>query len=84
MDLPIFQDNLRSSGGWAADLEKAAKNWHSASPESRTRVKQLQVDQAILRLSSTDMSDAGNHYRMLRSSFPIGRVRWERRSIWND
>ena len=64
MDLPIFQDNLRSSGGWAADLERAGNDWKATSREARARVSELQVAQAILRMSKTGLPDAGNRYRL--------------------
>jgi hypothetical protein len=51
MDLPIFQDNLRSSGGWAAELERAQRNWLNASAEARSRTSALQIRRALSRIS---------------------------------
>jgi hypothetical protein len=31
MELPVFQDNLRSSGGWAAALDAARARWQAAT-----------------------------------------------------
>jgi hypothetical protein len=51
MELPIFQDNLRSSAGWTADLDAALSTWTAALSDGNarehllSRLRQLQVDQ---------------------------------------
>src|SRR5262249_43705875 len=55
MDLPIFSDNLKSSGSWAGSLARARVEWDEArqSVEARERIEALtrreQVEQALRR-----------------------------------
>ena len=54
MNLPVFNDNLRSSGSWAAMLEHAAASWRAAwASEARgeieARLRFLQASHALLR-----------------------------------
>jgi hypothetical protein len=41
MELPVFQDNLRSSGGWAAALDAARERWQRAQAEPDSRGEML-------------------------------------------
>jgi hypothetical protein len=55
-DLPIFSDNLRSSGSWVELLAREQQSWREAlsSADSRTRsenrIRETQVRQALLRI----------------------------------
>lgn len=49
MELPIFQDNLRSSGGWATTLSAARDKWRAAvtqTPQLQARVRTYQIEQS--------------------------------------
>jgi hypothetical protein len=62
MELPIFQDNLRSSGGWTADLETARNTWAAALSDGNTReqvlsrLRQFQIEQMRAR-AATPLDD---------------------------
>lgn len=62
MDLPIFQENLRSSGGWATDLARAQKDWLGASPQARSRITDLQVTQGLARASLSGVISSADAY----------------------
>src|SRR5438477_1418663 len=57
MELPIFNDNLRSSAAWSVALEREREQWQQAqaSTEARTeletRLRALQVQEAMQRAS---------------------------------
>lgn len=52
MDLPIFQENLRSSAGWLNELERSGKLWKDASVDQHVRARALQVEHATKRFDS--------------------------------
>lgn len=51
MELPVFQDNLKSSGGWATRLNQAHEEWRIANAKLDLQSLALaqQVEQTVLR-----------------------------------
>ncbi len=49
MELPIFQENLRSSAGWATELEKEGKVWSASPVEVKLGARKLQIEHALAR-----------------------------------
>lgn len=50
MELPILQDNLRSSGGWTAALTSEREQWNeacAASPAIASKLREIQVEQLL-------------------------------------
>ncbi|MCW5969665.1 MAG: Fic family protein [Blastocatellales bacterium] len=72
MELPIFQDNLRSSAGWTADLAVARERWQNALTDADARahalprLRRLQLDHAQKR--SAQISDSGASDRFHRAA----------------
>ncbi len=55
MDLPIFQENLRSSAGWLSELETTGKLWKDSSVDLHSSARALQVEHARKRFDSMGM-----------------------------
>lgn len=49
MDLPIFQENLRSSASWVVALEQARNAWQQATADVATRARLLQLKHTLAR-----------------------------------
>jgi Fic family protein len=49
MELPIFLDDLRSSGNWTAALERSRQAWAAAGPEAMTRARLLRLAHSLAR-----------------------------------
>ena len=54
MELPVFHDNLRSSASWTAELEREGRTWQQTTTNADTRVRELQLEQAIERMGQQD------------------------------
>lgn len=81
MELPIFQDNLRSSAGWTTDLAVARERWQNAltGAEARAhllpRLRRLQCEQAQKRsalMSGSGASDRFHRAAELITSYAAG------------
>lgn len=68
MELPIFQDNLRSSAGWTADLAVARERWQNALTDAEVRahllprLRRLQFEQAQKRSALVSGSGASDRF----------------------
>src|SRR5262249_37783871 len=50
MELPIFSDNLKSSGSWTAKLAREQERWRQAPPDlAERRVRPLQMEHMLRR-----------------------------------
>lgn len=76
MELPVFQENLRSSASWTVDLEKAIAEWHAASDSARDRAREMQVEHTVNRLrndvsGSVEGVRGGAHLISIWSASPL-------------
>jgi hypothetical protein len=64
MDLPIFNDNLKSSASWTAQLAREQAAWEQGRQRIEARVREEQIKQALQRagqgLDERRLSDAAN------------------------
>jgi hypothetical protein len=67
MELPIFNDNLKSSAAWTTQLARAQENWKTARADDEqlpARLRQMQVEQLLPRAGQTTdkarLRDAAN------------------------
>ncbi|MEP7270098.1 MAG: Fic family protein [Acidobacteriota bacterium] len=60
MNLPIFQENLRSSAGWASELERQVMPWRESPADARVRARELQVREAVARTPVAEAFLAAN------------------------
>ena len=47
MELPIYQENLRSSGDWRTGLEKVREEWATLAEKAITRIHEQQAQNLV-------------------------------------
>lgn len=65
MELPVFQENLRSSAGWVTELAVERRSWQAASADALIRARELQITETAA--TNQFSADHANNFALAAS-----------------